>query len=279
MSAFPSGPWAWVGRFADLTDQGRDDLGIGGDQAVAGGRALILDHRVDLRQPVVGHHREHVVFDVVVHVEVQEPEHRVEINGARVQAVVVDVLVHRRMLGQVEQLAQDAAVEARAHDIHQRQDRVQPEAAADDGCDDQQIHAAGPDHRAAFGLGDEVLAVLGQVARRVAEQALELVVAVPEEEDVRREAQKEGRARRDDFRILADDEGVGVVPRMAPAVVMRLAQSHEGAEPVEDLVDPAGPERRAVTELVVTVVRRRIEDAVGKERRHRPPGAPVTQPA
>src|SRR3954452_24902080 len=50
-------------------------------------------------------------------------------------------------------------------------------------------------------------------------------------------------------RVAADDDGVGVVPAVAPAPDGGPAQHHEGGDLVEGFGHPAGLERRAVARL------------------------------
>ena len=60
----------------------REDLAVRGDGVGQRRRQLVADLVVQRRERVVGHAREHVVLDVVVHVQVEEPEHRVHEHGA-----------------------------------------------------------------------------------------------------------------------------------------------------------------------------------------------------
>ena len=119
-----------------------------------------------------------------------------------------------------------------------------------------------------------MLAVFGEIAAGIQQQALQLHEAVAEEEKVEKLAEHVGRPRRGDFRVLADDQRVGVMARVAPAVIEAFAQRHESAEMEEGVVDPPGLERCPVRQLMVAVVGGGIENAIDKERRHRPPRAP-----
>src|SRR5579863_8696020 len=56
-----------VGLIFQLVEHGRDDLLVSRPQRRVGLRHIVLDLLVQVRQTVVGHHREHVVLDVVVH--------------------------------------------------------------------------------------------------------------------------------------------------------------------------------------------------------------------
>jgi hypothetical protein len=59
---------------------------------------------VKLGQSVERHHGKHVVLDVIVHVGAEKAEDRVHDYGARVQPVVVNILVHARMPREIEPL-------------------------------------------------------------------------------------------------------------------------------------------------------------------------------
>src|SRR5688572_9260162 len=56
-----------------LTQERRDDLTISRDDARVGGRAEWLHLHMQCGERMIGHHREHVMLDMVVHVPVEEP--------------------------------------------------------------------------------------------------------------------------------------------------------------------------------------------------------------
>ena len=83
-----------------------------------------------------------------------------------------------------------------------------------------------------------------------------------------------------DLGIAADDDGVGVVARVAPAPGHRIAHDHEAGDLVDDVVHPLRLEGGAVAAFVpARVARRAVEDAVDEEERHAPPGAPEVDAA
>ena len=83
------------------------------------------------------------------------------------------------------------------------------------------------------------------------------------------------RAHHGDFRIAADDDGVGVVPRVAPAPGHRVAHNHEAGKLVDGVVHPLRLERRAVAAFVPARVRRgTVEHPIDEEEGDAPPGAP-----
>ena len=64
------------------------------------------------------------------------------------------------------------------------------------------------------------------------------------------QAEKVRRPGRDDLRVAADDDGIRMMARVAPAPDGRLAQQEERRKVVNDVVDPLGLERRAVAALM-----------------------------
>ena len=176
--------------------------------------------------------------------------------------------------GDVEKLGQRPAIEARQHDEQRRQDAPDREAPADDAGEDRHVGAGRPSDLRALALGDEVAALLGEVAGGVADDSADLGGTVLEEEEVERDADEVRRARGRDLRVAPDDERVGVVAGMAPAVVEGLPQRHEGAEMKEYLIEPPRLERRSMGQFVMPVIGRGIEDAIDGEGGDAPERAP-----
>ena len=92
---------------------------------------------MQLREIIERHHGEHVVLDMIVHVGIEKTEHRIHDDGAGIQAMVKDILVQPRVLGEVEGLGEEAAIESRQHHEHGRQDRACCKARHDDAGDDK----------------------------------------------------------------------------------------------------------------------------------------------
>ncbi len=110
-----------IGLVADLADHHGQEFPPRRPEAERGG-AVVPDRLVHAGQGVVGDHREHVVFDVVVHVPVDEPHRRRQQDGAAVQAVVEDVFGKARVLGQADDEQEPHAIGAGQADEHRRQD-------------------------------------------------------------------------------------------------------------------------------------------------------------
>src|SRR5215472_14591907 len=83
------------------------------------------------------------------------------------------------------------------------------------------------------------------------------------------------RAGYSNFRVAADDDGVRMMARVAPAPGSGFAHNHEGSNLVNDIIHPCGAKRGAVTAFVpARVGRRAVEQAVRNKTRHTPPRAP-----
>jgi hypothetical protein len=108
------------------------------------------------RQRVVGHHREHVMFDVVVHVPVDPAAERVHQDSAGVQAVVEHVLGQPAMLQKARHDHVPRAVDARPADQHQGQKRPRDERESDGGKVDGDEGAGPEDRLGQLRLGDVV---------------------------------------------------------------------------------------------------------------------------
>lgn len=99
-----------VGRIRFLFFQNGIDLAPDTDEPVGRGREFMADHFVKLAEIVAGHGGIHVVLDVVVHLPIEKPNHRVECEGAAAEAEVADIVLEADMLGVVAQEEQPTAV-------------------------------------------------------------------------------------------------------------------------------------------------------------------------
>ena len=230
---------------------------------------------MQLGKPVVRHHREHVVLDVVVHVPVQEPVDPAHLHRAGVQPVVEHVLAEPGVLGEAVEVEQGGAVQPRPADQHHRQPAPEPDRQGHGDGVDGQVDPGGAVDLVPFGLRDVVGLVTGEPPGGVHEHQPERHRHVDQADEVRQQPDQPCRAHDRDLRVPPDDQGVGVVPGVAPPPGGRIAHDHEGGELVQALVQPAGLEGRAVPGLVPARVRRRaVQQAVGEEERHRPPAVP-----
>ena len=70
----------------------------------------MFNHVVQLAEIVAGDGGIHMMFDVVIHVPVQKAQKRVENDGARIQAIIADIIRESRVLGFVTQELQCTAI-------------------------------------------------------------------------------------------------------------------------------------------------------------------------
>ena len=168
-----SGTWAvdLVRRVALLAGERGEDLLVGRDRVRQRGRQLRLDLVVQLRERGVRDAREDVVFDVVVHVQVQEPEHRVHVDRACAVAVVEHVLAQSGVLGDAEEHDQPLAVDAGPADEQDRQRCPGDEAPHGGAGHDADDHAGLPDDLAVLVGGHELGRVGVDLSERVAARA------------------------------------------------------------------------------------------------------------
>ena len=69
----------------------------------------MLDHAVELAQPVAGHRGEHVVFGMVVHVPVKELDEGIEVDGAAAEAEIGYFVLEADVLGGIAEEVQPGA--------------------------------------------------------------------------------------------------------------------------------------------------------------------------
>ena len=81
-------------------------------------REVAFDGRVQLAEPVARHAGVHVVFDVVIHVPVEEAEERIQDDRAGAEPKVWHVVLQADVLGVVAQKQQPAAVERGQRNEH-----------------------------------------------------------------------------------------------------------------------------------------------------------------
>ena len=73
-------PFDVIGGVFPLPEEGGNDLAPRCEQAVVGLGHVRLDQFVKPRQVVVGHQREHVVFQMVIHLPVQVAVDRIHVD-------------------------------------------------------------------------------------------------------------------------------------------------------------------------------------------------------
>ena len=111
-----------------LLKQRCQNLLVRGPGAGIGDRTIVFDRFMQSGQCVIGHHRVHVMIQMVIHVPVQETKYRVHHHGAAVEPVVKHVFWHARVLRQAEEDIEPGAIEGRQSDEQQRKQTVREPA-------------------------------------------------------------------------------------------------------------------------------------------------------
>src|ERR1700687_1828818 len=101
--------------------------------------------------------------------------------------------------------------------------------------------------------------------------ALDLDRAAVQIQEIASNLQQVGWARDLNLRVVINNDGVGVMPGVAPAPQARFTDSHEGRNLVEEFVEWAGLECGAVLALMPARIARRVDGSVEQERRQCPP--------
>ena len=96
------------------------DLAPNANKAIGRWREVMLDHFVKFAEIVAGHGGIHVVLDVVVHLPIEKPNHRVECEGAAAEAEIADIVLEADMLGVVAEEEQPTAVALVSEGQHDR---------------------------------------------------------------------------------------------------------------------------------------------------------------
>ena len=104
----------------ELAQKHGNHLAVGRKDRRIGGGEIVFDRGVQVGQAVVGHHREHVVFDVVIHVPIDETADAVHVNGTAVEPVVDYVIGEARVLQNPRHDVMPSAIKARQTDEHER---------------------------------------------------------------------------------------------------------------------------------------------------------------
>src|ERR1700733_6675243 len=86
------------------------------------------------RQSMVGNQRKHMVFHVIVHVPVQIPMNRVQIDCSAIETVVEDILRQARVLGKPIEHHEPCAEQIGESDEQQRKNAAGVNSHTDDGC-------------------------------------------------------------------------------------------------------------------------------------------------
>lgn len=130
-----------VAGFVELPDDGGDDFSPAGKEGGVWRRTIVFDELMKPWQSMIGNQREHVVFDVVVHVPVEETIDDVGVEGPAVESVIEDVLGHAGVLGESVDKHEPRSKKMREADEHQGEDAGTGDAESDDARVDDKVDA------------------------------------------------------------------------------------------------------------------------------------------
>ena len=260
---------------ADLPREGRPHFDKTRSNRRRWRRQVVLDQRVQAGQGVERNHRKHVMLDMVVHVPIDEPRHRIHQHRARIQPMIGDVVGQPAMLQQPGHHMVPRSVKPWQAYHHQGQDRTGPERQADRGGVDCHPDPRDRYHFVGFRRRDIGRLVGVQPAGRIQQHPGPTDVTIEESKEISDDPQEISGAHHRNLGIAAHDIGIGMVARMAPPPRHRIAHDHEAGDLIDDIVHPRRLEGGAVLAFVPAGIRRRsVKGAVCQPERCRPKRGP-----
>src|SRR5580692_11555229 len=164
--------------------------------------------------------------------------------------MVEHVLYQSEVLHQGRNDVMPGAIERRQADKHERQDASKIYRPTDEDDIDQDMGARDPIDLGPLRLGDKRLLVGGKLADRVERDLRDIGLRLLDAEEHQENVAQNGWSRRHHLWIAANDDRVGMMPRVAPAPYGRLAQHHEAGDLIDHLIHPASLEGGAVPAFV-----------------------------
>src|SRR6266849_2573365 len=122
---------------------------------------------MQVRQRVKRDHREQVVFNVVIHVEVEKTEHRIHLHRTRIKTVIAHVFSQAGMLSQRKNLMQPTPVKPREREKQQREPTLDGDRPNDHSRINQKVATRAPEHLLPLALWHEVFRLFGGCAHRM----------------------------------------------------------------------------------------------------------------
>ncbi len=116
---------------------------------------------------------------------------------------------------------------------------MQPDRQGGDHRQDRKIEARDREHPWPVALRNEGRFLRREPAAGMDHQLAKRSGAALQREQVEQQAEQMGRSLHGDLRVAPDDDGVGVMPGVAPAPDFRLAHDHEAGELIDRIVHPA----------------------------------------
>ena len=124
---------------------------------------------------MVGDEREHVVFDMVVHVPVKKPVHKMSSESPAVEPVIEDILSKPGVLSEPVDQHQPGAEEMRQADVEEGKEASGEERNRNYRNIDPEMNPGGQKNPAIFGLGNEGLFGFPESPCGVKEEAAEVI--------------------------------------------------------------------------------------------------------
>ena len=249
--------------------------GLGAGREV--GRAKALDRLGKAWNGTIGnirHHREHVVFEVIVGIPREEGQDRVQQHGAGIEPMVANVVGQAGVLGDRIEDDDPGAKYAREED---EQDR-QPALGGDRNHGHRGVTAEKPARVAHYlrvlALRHEMPGHLRPAAEGGLDHAAHVDADVPQTQELAGQPRQIGGPWHLDFGIGAGGLGVGVVEAVRPTVEDRLPDRQEAGGPIDGLVEPSIAEWGAVATLVRDELGEHEQRRVEKKGGNRPVGSP-----
>ena len=212
------------------------------------------------------------MLDVIVHVQVQEPEHRIHVHRAGVPPMIENVFAKAGVLGRPKEGHQPRPVERRPHHEQQRHETSRHDTGGEHADDPDQV-AAGLPHDPAMQLERDVPGDVGvKSITRMAHDPANQRRHAGEAEQVDGPRPNVDRSGEHDLRIASDDDRVAVVANVRPPPHRGFAQQHERGREIHQFIEPRGAKRRAVATFVPPRIGcAAVQSAVDDEGRDRPP--------
>ena len=99
-----------------LLPDNRKHLAIGGPDGPVRRGQIAFDHFMQLGQIIIRHQREHVMFNVIVHIQINKPAERIHQNGTCIQPVISYIVTQAAMLKIAGHIEMPGPVKARRAD-------------------------------------------------------------------------------------------------------------------------------------------------------------------
>ena len=212
--------------------------------------AIVLYEFMKSRKVVVGNEREHVVFHMIVHVEVEEPIEQVGEKGSLVEAMVEDVFGQAGVLSEPVKRHQPGAKEVGKANEKKRKPALQRNRGDENDEIDGEVNAGCLNDPGEFAFRDEFTIPFGELSAGMSDEIAKVFRVGVEGKKSLDHSIDIGRTGNGNFGIATQNDGVAVMTGVGPAPDRAFAKDHEGSDLIEGVVHPVGLKGRAVESLV-----------------------------